>query len=395
MSKSSENGKTKMAPFGAVAKLKWLRVIAGRPEISRTALASCCVLADMTDANTGLSWPSYNTIAKATGTTARGTKKAIAQAIEAGLFTIAEHGTRVRSNRYRLNLAVLGSEPEDTTLGGDPQDTRVVNTSDIGGERQRHYVVNPSSHESIHLSEQEAKDRWERSQADGDAPALRPERPTLARPAGRFDEFWQAVGKRATVAESEQLLKELIANGVDYAEIVGGANRWREYNVVTGGKRATSPLKWLQRQKWLDDWTLPSTARKLDKKKPNKKKTAEPKFLDDGRVLIPDYGSDDDYLAWEKHFTELDAKETKGQEAVESHVETCFGCIEAKRNLMRLLMLEEPSHNSMCEIGLMLYQQYRDSANLTNRHYDTSKSEWRFKPGAIVEKHVWQSEKSD
>lgn len=249
---------TTPAKYGAVVKLQWLRATASRADIPRATLAACIILADHADATTGICWPSFATIAKAIGTDSRHTKRAISKAVEAGLISITEHGNRVRSNRYRLNLDAIGSGTNDTTLCSGIHDTRVVSSRAEGSGTQAQKVVVSTPPESIHLSEHQARDRWEISgNPDGDALAPRPRGAQLARQPDRYPEFWEAVGKRATVAESEQLIAEYLAEGVEYADIIAGADRWKHYNAITGGRKATSPAKWLEHQKWRDDWTPP------------------------------------------------------------------------------------------------------------------------------------------
>lgn len=289
---TAENQKS---PFNPVIKLQWLRQVVADPNNTRAVLAVCIVLADMSNSASGISWPSYKYLSDATKITPRGVKMAIKSAIQTGAISVAEPGTRTKSNRYKINLALLGSEPQFTTLlsGSEPQFTsEVVNHSSSCSEPQRHHVVNHSSPESIYLSEQQAKDRIDISQADGVALSLRPCRPTLARRPcqNSYDEFWTAVGKRATVAESEQIIERLVGDGVPLEDIVNGAKRWRLYNEATGGRRATSPAKWLEKEKWRDDWTLPnikpkatnnSTTKATKSKSPvgSKKTTNKPKRL--------------------------------------------------------------------------------------------------------------------
>ena len=387
-----QDNSPQLTTYGAVVKLQWLRAIAGRSDLSRATLAACCLIADMADAKSGICWPSYNTIAAAIGNTPRGTKKAIVQAIEAGLITIAEHGNRVRSNRYRINLEVIGGELQDTTSGGEPQDTRVVNASSSCSERQRPYVVNPSSPESIHLSEQQAKDRMERSQADGDSQSLRPERPTLANQPGRFDEFWQALGKRATVFESEQLLAELIADGVDYADILAGATRWSAYNKATGGRRAASPLKWLQKHKWVDGWTLPtSKATKSSKGTSKSSKALEPTFLEDGSVVIPDYQNDPEYIEWDRRRSTLDTAEELARENFCAHFKQCPTCVEHQDRLWDLESLIKHDRDYLCQSCWELHEEYREASEHHSDFFQKGKREWNFQPGKTISASNWEN----
>lgn len=299
------------ATFGPVTKLQWLRAVAGRPDISRATLAACVLMADMAKADTGICWPSYNTISSVIGVSPRHTKKAVAAAIDAGLVTIAKPGTRTTSNRYRLNIGIIGSDLQDTT---------VVSSSAKGGDLQTSDVVIHRSPESIHTSEHQARMGGEISQAEGDALALRPGGPTLARhPRHEFDDFWKAVGRRATVAETEQRLAELVAAGVELGDIVAGADRWRTYNEATGGRRAVSPVKWLERQGWRDDWTAPAKRgqEEAKKKAPSSSSTGAKNAASSDTRKKQKRQKNPEYAKWEatlKTFTSVRPQATKHQE---------------------------------------------------------------------------------
>lgn len=325
MSKIRQEEKKQPAPYGTVAKLQWLRVIAKRSEFSRTTLAACCVIADMADSKSGVCWPSFSYLADACGTSIRHIKKSINQATENNLVTIAEHGNRVRSNRYRINLDVMGSDLQDTTQDGDPQDTRVVISRAEGGDLQVPDVVIQRSPESIHPTEHQAREGWDRSFTEGGAQSLRADSPTLSRQVDRYEEFWLALGKRSTVYESEQLITELIANGVDFADILAGAGRWKAYNAATGGKRAASPLRWLEKHKWQDDWTLPFGNTKTSTGN-------KPKKLQDSQSNIPNKSTKStkqELKAWNQNFALINKQYTKIDDDISSHLRLCAVCKSA------------------------------------------------------------------
>lgn len=295
---SADKGKIP-AEFGPVAKLKMLATAASNPRLSRVELAALIAIADMADAKSGIAWPSFATLAERSGSTRRHVKNAVKRLIAGGYLTIAQRGNRVRSNRYRIILDLPTGALQNTTPHSDPQSTTVVLSSVTCGAPEQSDVVLSTAPESFHPREHKADDGWEGSQADSGAlraPALRP---ALARQpnrgSDRFPEFWEAVGFKATVAEAERRLGELIAEGVEYVDVLEGAKRWAAYNEVTGGKKRASPLRWLQAEKWRDGWELPSARKKIrsddaetepkakvekakaGKKKPAKARSASPK----------------------------------------------------------------------------------------------------------------------
>lgn len=256
-------------PFGPVEKIKWLAAASGVRELSRVELALLVVVADMINSSTGQAWPSYNTLADRTGSSPRHTKRAVKRLAANGLLVILEHGNRVRSNRYTLNrshfMELMGSDAETTTVV-----TPVSSCSDVEVPE----VVTPTPPESIHESEPKAKDSKDRSQADGGASPYRPVGASgLPRRGEMHPEFWGAMGRRTAVAESEQLIREAVADGVEYQDIVDGAKRYARYCADTGGQMKLNAAVWLKKQKWLDDWEfIPAKARTKVVKSASKKK---------------------------------------------------------------------------------------------------------------------------
>ena len=240
-------------PFGPVQKLKFLAQGAKAPAMSRAELAVLIVLADMANSSTGIAWPSFATLAERAGVSGRHAKTAIKNLIARGFIEVTEQGNRIRSNRYKINLSAGGSDLGNTTQPSDLQSTRVVNSSVRGSDLECPDVVIPSSPESIHPSEHKASEGWDRSQADGGAPNASPLGASRARqPDSRkdqFPEFWEAIGHRATVAESEQAIREFLSEGTEYDEIVDGGRRWAAYNTATGGRRKARPVQWLLKEK--------------------------------------------------------------------------------------------------------------------------------------------------
>jgi len=313
--------------YGPVAKLRWLSAVASNnPPLSRLELAVCVVLADMAKADTGISWPSFSHIAKRTGASSRGVKYAVQKLVGFGLVELVQPGNRVRSNRYRIAFrghpgfaaSFLGSEEAITTLGSESSFTTVVKGGVKGGEEQQQEVVNPVAQESIYESERKRRIEVDRSQAEGDALTLRPAGPSLARQPDdeglRYPEFWEALGRRVTVHEAEVLLRELEDAGESITAIVAGAERWAKYNAATGGKRAVSPAKWLEKRKWLDDWALPAKAAK-----------AESDVEANGNAAADDAA----WKAWCRASKPMRDASDNAQEAMLKHLGDCSICREA------------------------------------------------------------------
>lgn len=352
--------------YGPVAKLEWLAVLAnGSKSLSRLELAVCVVLADMANSRTGVSWPSFRTIAARTGSTSRGAKMAVRKLTEQGIIEIVHPGSRTRSNRYRIRIEILrevrqaeqGSEQAFTTSRGEDGLTRVVKSHVEGGEAWMPDVVNPASPESIYESERKRRNEIDRSQAEGGALALGPGGPSLARqPNGnqlRYPRFWEALGRRVNVFKSESLIDGLLDGGdVAYAAIVEGAKRWRRYTELVKSKRVLTPEKWLEQRKWLDDWEPPSIAAKAgpsaedcQKNQPNPPEEAKWQAV---------------YSAWR---VESDRKQGSLREClneVDRHFDECDACKEA---------LKQRDGGMVCE--------FTSEQALTSKVLQASYNSWR------------------
>ena len=383
------------SPFGSVTKLQWLRAIAGRRDVSRSTLAACAVLADMADSRNGICWPSYATIADSIATTPRGAKKAIAAAVEAGLIAIAEHGSRVRSNRYRLILDCLGGEQQFTTLGGEQQFTRVVNASAGGGEQEVQDVVNHSSPKSFHQSSCQAKiDGMDRS--EGAATPSRPGGLRACRKTGdKFPEFWQAMGgRRTTVAQAERLLAEALADGIDYQEILSGAERYRRYCESTSGQMKSSAAAWLKRQAWRDGWELPTKRKAAAKRIAGKTKQEwREEIFKQGQAIHAECNCRDEF---ENRITDLHHNwdEQSGldnvAEQITEHGKNCTLCqgaiseIEDPMGFVPITMDIYLYENDMvyptqCKQGLKLFEQMKPLYEISELFFELE-TEMKEKP---------------
>jgi hypothetical protein len=355
--------------LGPVAKLQYLRQAAAMPNLNRVQLAVLVVLADMANATHGLAWPSFSTLAASTGTSTRHAKTATKGLIEAGLIVVHEPGTRVRSNRYKLNpkppVNTQGSDPQDTTQGSDLQDTTVVIPSNISGDPQSTKVVIPRTPKSINQSEQQAKID-DRATGEGAAAPSRPGGPSGLHPPepktnqDRYPEFWQAMPMKTTVHDAEARITEYLDNGEPFAEIVAGAKRYTAYCQATKSPRRQSALAWLNRQAWRDDWTAPTTktpAKATDSpqaaRKAKGKGNATAKAKEARRV-------NPEYVAWQSKHDPIRNSYSANYKSFENHLYTegtpyiyhCKPCMTTRNDLLH----KRPASAAFCEIGKPLYE---------------------------------------
>lgn len=270
------DGPKKAAPFGPVRKIQWLCGAAGRPDLSRAELAVLIVLADHINTETGKAWPAFSTIAAVSSVTVRTAKRAVRRLTDMELIQIAEHGGPGRSNRYRLNWGLFEQDGNgvmcDTT-----QDGMVTPVAAYGDTRGPN-IVSPMSPYPINPSEQEAKDEIEGSQAKGVAAPLRSGACGLPPVKDGYVAFWDAWGRRVTVAETERLIASKVEDGAALADIIAGVVRFRKYCADTGKPPRIKPAAFVHGEKWRDDWQLypaePAKAKTCARKKPTKTKKA-------------------------------------------------------------------------------------------------------------------------
>lgn len=310
-------------PFGPVDKIKWLAAAAGVHELSRVELALLVVVADMINSTSGQAWPSYNTLADRTGSSPRHVKRAVKRLTNKGLLIIVQRGNRVRSNRYKLNKGYFAS-----LTGSDAEVTTVVTPLSSCSDVQVPDVVTPRPPESINESEHKAKDEFDRSQADGGAAPSRPVGASGAPHRGiAYPEFWKAMGRRTAVAESEQLIREAVADGVEYQDIVQGARRYARYCADTGGSMKLSAAAWLQKQKWLDDWEFIPKASTRDQKATSKKKKPKAKASATRTATgKPRKKMNPEFKVWREKKALVDSPLDAADSKLYSHVKACSTC---------------------------------------------------------------------
>jgi len=96
--------------------------------------------------------------------------------------------------------------------------------------------------------------------------------------------FWDAWGRRVTVADTERLIDSKVEEGAALVDIVAGVLRFRKYCVDTGKPPRMKPAAFVHGEKWRDDWQLypaePAKAKSGARKKPPKtrKETKSKRF---------------------------------------------------------------------------------------------------------------------
>jgi len=236
-----------------VEKLQFLSTAVSTKKLTRDQLAALVVIVDMANGKTGDCWPSYSTVAKRAGISdLNNAGRAVRALVDKGLIIRAKRGTRTTATVYRLNASLVDKAEKPSTTLGQHRPNPWVSTDPTLGSAVTHQSVK----ESIYLI----------SQSESDRPTDEIITSSIQR-AEQFEDFWHAYGKRQQVSDCEELLEQYLAEGHQLKAIVDGAKRARLHAEQTNAQKRFSPLKWLQRKKWLDDWTVPQEAQPRRRRK--------------------------------------------------------------------------------------------------------------------------------
>ncbi|CAN6133913.1 Helix-turn-helix domain containing protein [Methylophilaceae bacterium] len=283
--------------YGPVRKLQLLHVFAKHQKISGKEWAVIVVIADMSDATNGTAWPSFKYLAGEANTSERNIASVIKNLRAKGILKVPKPGNRYRSNTYQLNYDLLtelsiSTEENNSTLLINSS----ISTDEIGSE-----VLMEGAVKSIYQSEHEAMDKIDR-ELDTDTSPSRPLGASglhLENSSLIYPEFWDAIGNGTNRYESELIIRDLINEGVNYADILDGARRYRAYNDATKAKRRATTKSWLTKRLWLEPWEIKfreptKVGNAVDKKNPVQEGKKKPK-----RKKNPAY------VDWKRKFTEL------------------------------------------------------------------------------------------
>ena len=226
-----------------VDKVSFLSAAVATANLSRDQIAVLVVITDMINGKSGECFPSYATVARRAAISDRShAGRAIRALVDKGLLIRAKQGTRKTSSVYRLNAALVDKAQKQSTGLGQHRPHPEAST---GLTLRPARASQSANKKSINLI----------SQSESQRPTDELVASTIKR-AEQFEDFWHAYGKRQQVTECEELLDRYLSEGHQLEAIVDGARRARLHAEHHNLQRRFSPLKWLQRKKWLDDWAI-------------------------------------------------------------------------------------------------------------------------------------------
>lgn len=227
------------------------------PRLSRGALAVLTAITDHANGD-GIAWPSLTTLARECGIDRSTVCRIVRDLKSGGYLHVAQAGSRSRSTRYRVALEMADKVGAATHLevGAAVHQGRCETVTHVG-------AATPP--ESIHESGHEARDEMngcnvpESDQRSAlDAPPCSDQATggggAVDTFADRYPEFWRVYPIRAEVARVEAMIADLIERGASLAAILAGAERYGAY-VETNPKMRMAASKWLEGQRWRDEWT--------------------------------------------------------------------------------------------------------------------------------------------
>lgn len=293
--------------FGPVDKLKYLSIAASDGDLSRCDLAILFVIANGANSKTGLTWRSFNTMARETASTSRTAKRSVKKLLQKEYISIVKKG----GLGYKANTYVLGAL--DLLMGSDAGVTNAINSlvTPITKSGDLDGVLDVVSMSPLSMTLSEPKARIERNRSsEGDASPCGVASASSGKrqPNGdMYPDFWNAFPFRAGVSAAEEILGKLIKDGIEYGVILAGAKRYAEY--CKRSKIRTSADAWLRRESWRDEWT-PYVDRSESKNIKNSKKENQKR-----RMRVPS----DEYKNWKLDLGWLHHERSKARECWEDH----------------------------------------------------------------------------
>ena len=310
--------------FGAIERIRWLVAVhAQHKELTKSALIVATVLADFANSNSGKAFPSHLTIMRSVNLPRPSVTRAIKKLEQLGFIRRVEGGKAFgRVVVYRLDMSVIAANDERIAAQvgrsfDTPQEGEVYQSSDTGGcikaviqgvyqssdtgvyQSCDTQSLNPSPEgnggegliegsrcsPSVAVAPSGSHARLTDKHGGNDPVAS--DRCPVSLPvdqlqpgSGAFESFWEAVGQRRDVYETEVALIEQLKSGVSIATIVEGAKRMMAHRAATNPKRVMSPLKFVQDRRYLDGWEVapPKTKAKPAQKRsePSQTKKIKP-----------------------------------------------------------------------------------------------------------------------
>lgn len=249
--------------------------IAQDATLRRSDCAVLAALVGFTNKVTGLAWPSLDTLARRCGLSVSSAKRATKR-LAARRYLSINSGEGHATNDYRIDFTrrpVVSAVPPhapDCGVSRATTNATVVSAVPDCGVIRDPLVVSSVTPKLIHelgnnpSSGNEGRDGWTGGAKPAPPSPVSREDATSAAWQDRHPDFWKRYPFRADVAATEAMLDTLAGSGAPMDAILDGAGRYARY--CAGNPRMRmAPLKWLEGQRWRDDWTAPAKAKSSDK----------------------------------------------------------------------------------------------------------------------------------
>ena len=258
--------------FGPVAKLQWLEQVA-RERLTAAELAIAAFLANRANNVSGRYFHSFDQFTDELPSGKRALRMAVANLLARGVIIQPRRGNgRGNASEYQLNLGYTAPErgkqtatfsenergKQTATFSENERGKQTATFSVKGadsclkggsftskrGKQTAPHLIHKTDSQSVLMNECDGRDGA----------------PVGARPSVNFEDaypwFWAAFPFKADVAAVEAKLSDLAAAGAPMAAIEAGAQRYSRY-VAANPRMRMAPVKWLEGQRWRDDWMAP------------------------------------------------------------------------------------------------------------------------------------------
>lgn len=234
--------------------------------------SDCAVLAALvgyTNKITGLAWPSLDTLSRRCGLSVSSAKRAV-QRLAARRYLSITSGEGHATNDYRIDfshrpvVSTVTPHAPDCGVSRDTTNPTVVSSVHDCGVNRDTVVVSSVTPKLIYeLGDNPSSENEGRAGQRGGAKPAPPSADNRVEDApsatwqDRHPRFWLAYPFRADVSATEAMLDKLASAGAPMDAILDGAARYARY-CAGNPKMRMNPLKWLEGQRWRDDWTTPT-----------------------------------------------------------------------------------------------------------------------------------------
>jgi Helix-turn-helix domain len=255
------------AAITVVDKIRFLKRIAADRRLNATDLRCCIIIADLYNAGKGRAWPSYERIAKDTGTSRASVARAVRKLDELALIQ-RSGGYKGRSNSYvpafrieeQEDRAARESSDIDASDAIAPSHKRDLNsltdeTTSVSAIRLNPSTT-PRSNQRRGGGGIPSGPPALRAPAGG-APPLVNKKPTGQQRAATspdgFEAFWQEYPKKEGRNNAIRAYRSAIVQGVNPVLLAEKAEQYAVAKAVVDPRYLKMPASWLQDQCWLED----------------------------------------------------------------------------------------------------------------------------------------------